>query len=347
MSKDNMLAVVEGMGVSAYLRSESLMNRFEQLLGGNEEASAYVQQVLLTVSADEKLMKCSVVSIARAALMAGSRRLSVVPSDRQAYLVSVWNKKKGELEAELWTHYRGEYTLMMRTGLYDAVDVVAVYGDEQCQKDLHTGLHVIFKDGKPVRFRNESAGWERSTIQGYMGYYIRKDGTRKTVYWTLNELEEYAREYSKPYQNDIANGTKNSGWSDDGHTRQIFEMKTVLRDLAGWGEKSVGKGLAAPRPVDYDVIDAEIVNDLPKPALPSAKQMDREHAENVDIAFPPYVEQGYEYRSPEAIRAFSLGSGMDAVDSAKKLGALYKERTVERFMTEADWHLAGSTIMRE
>lgn len=227
--------------ISDYMRKPEHLARFSDILGKEREGQAYVQSVLIAVSASPELMKCTPQSIMRAALRAASLGLSCDPALKQAWLVP-YNKKQGDnwvSEAQFQPHYKGLYTLAMRTGKYWQINVSPVDDGQRVLENTLTGLHAVREDngnvGLPSSFNSAytDVTVRRSKdkkVIGWIGYFKTKKGFEKSVYMSSVEIDDHARKYVKGYE-------KNQNWSDP-EKRQVMEMKTVLRQLLSWADMS-------------------------------------------------------------------------------------------------------------
>jgi recombination protein RecT len=247
--------------ISDYLRKPEVMARFADLLG-NREAEAYVQSVLIAVSASPDLMQCTNASIFRSALRAASLGLSCDPALKQAWLVP-YNKKirdrdgneKWVKEAQFQPHYRGLYTLAMRTGKYWQINVSPVYEGQRVLENPLTGLHAV-QDGNVVGQPDSyNPAYVDVTVRrrkdqkiiGWLGYFRTKKGFEKSVWMSAAEIDDHARKYVKDY-------AKNPNWSDQ-EKRQTMEMKTVLRQLLSWADLSGSENAALAEAMQSEIVE--------------------------------------------------------------------------------------------
>ena len=279
------------MTVSDYMRQPQNLARFEELLG--RDAMPYVQSVLIAVSANPDLMACTPNSIQRAALRSASLGLSLDPALKQAWLVPYPRKIKATRdspehwiqEAQFQPHYKGLYTLAVRTGKYRIINVGPIYEGQQVLENPQTGLHVVMDGGVATQpdvtnpaFSIHGAydGWRNVTkrrdqgkkIIGWMAYFETLRGTKKSVYMSLEEIDEHARAHVKNYD-------RNPNWNDAGK-RPTMEMKTVFRQLMGWADLSGTENLklaealksdaGEPESIDGDVMD--VTPEIPDQSVP-------------------------------------------------------------------------------
>jgi recombination protein RecT len=256
--------------LSEYIRQPDTLAKFANILG-NRESQAYVQSVLIAVSNSDELMKCTPQSVVRSALRAASLGLSCDPALKQAWLVP-YNKKiktpqgdKWIKEAQFQPHYKGLYTLAMRTGKYWQINVSAVYEGQRVLENTLTGLHAVREEnglaGKPDSF---NAAYTDVTVRrranlktiGWIGYFKTKKGFEKSVWMSSAEIDDHARKYVRDYE-------KNPNWNDV-EKRPVMEMKTVLRQLLSWADMSgtenaqLVEAMQADEPESIDVIAEDV-----------------------------------------------------------------------------------------
>jgi len=241
--------------LAVYLKEPNIVKKFEDVLG-SRDAMPYVQSVLIAVSESDALRECTHSSILQSALRAASLGLSCDPAVKQAWLVP-YNKNiapkgsppKWVKVCQFQPHYMGLYNLAMRTGKYLNINVSPIYEGTNVFEDAITGKHVVTYDdrgdlfyepeGKNPAYRNVTvrrSGDKDKKIIGWIGYIKAKQGQEKTVYFSVDEIEEHAQKYVKDYLDD-KNKVKNPNWKDP-EKRKVMEMKTVLKALLNWADKS-------------------------------------------------------------------------------------------------------------
>lgn len=220
--------------IKVYAEMEDVKKRFINLLG-DRDGRAYVESVVIAVSANKGLQKCSARSIMVSAMRAASLKLSVDPILKQAHLVPF-----GE-EATLIIDYHGLVQLSVNTNYYEiAPNVFEVYEGEDVKLERFSGKITI--EGE--RTNNVIIGW--------CGYFKAKNGTERFLYWTNEECDAHGEKYSKAYK------SPHSGWNTD---REKMRRKTVLRNLVSrWGNFS--PQVQSVLMQDEEAIDAEAF-DLP------------------------------------------------------------------------------------
>jgi recombination protein RecT len=248
--------------LAVFMKRPDVLSKFTDMMGDN--GKSYVQSVLIAVSASPELMKCSAESIFRSSLRAASLGLSCDPALKQAWLVP-YNRKVGDSwvkEAQFQPHYKGLYTLAMRTGKYWQINVTPIYEGQRVLENPLTGLHVVQEGNgfvgdhpgrNPALIDVTVRRKKDQKIIGWLGYFKTKKGFEKSVWMSSLEIEDHARKYVKDYD-------KSPNWSDP-EKRQVMEMKTVLRQLLSWADMSgsentdLVEALQADDPIDAEVED--------------------------------------------------------------------------------------------
>jgi len=265
--------------LALFLKEPEVLQKYADSIGSLEAAKPYVQSVLIAVAENDALKECTPRSILQASLRAASLGLSCDPAVKQAWLVP-YNKNlapkgsppKWVKVCQFQPHYMGLRNLAMRTGKYLTINVSPIYEGTRVFEDAITGKHVVkYEDrgnllyepeGKNPAYRDVTtmrSGDKDKKVIGWIGYYKAKNGEEKTIYMSVGEIEEHARKYVKDYL-DEKDKVKNPNWKD-AEKRKVMEMKTVLKALLNWADKSgsvghsdqLSQALAADE--EEDVID--------------------------------------------------------------------------------------------
>jgi len=216
-------------------KSPEVLEQFENILG-KANARHYVGSVFIAVANSLELQECHPDSIIRSALRAAAFELSCDPAAKQGQLVPYWNSKRGRKEAQFIPHYKGMYTLALRSGLYRVVNVSEIYKGYIVAKDMLTGIHSVTLDTKE---------FDPKVTIGYLGYFETKTGLKKSVYWGIERIEAHARQFAP--KNPLY--AKNSP-----HYKTMLE-KTVWRDLLSWADLGGTKTADLTAVLDDEDID--------------------------------------------------------------------------------------------
>ena len=204
------------------LNSPAIKSRFENLL--DKSAPSFISSILAIFKANSKLQDCSPNSILTAAGIAAALKLPINPSLGFAYIVPY----KGQASFQMGT--RGYVQLAMRSGQYRTLNSGAVREGQIADIDFVTGEIV----------RGEKIS---NTIVGYVAYMKLINGFEKSLYMTVEELEEHAAKYSQSYAYDLRSGRKTSVWTTN---FDAMAKKTVLKKLlSNFGIISIDQQSAA------------------------------------------------------------------------------------------------------
>lgn len=189
------------------LNSEKIRRRFEALL--DKSAPSFISSIFAIYKSNKKLQECSSDSILAAAGIAAALKLPINPSLGFAFLVPY----KGHATFQLG--WKGFVQLAMRSGQYRTLNSGAVREGQIDEIDFVTGEIV----------RGEKVSDE---IVGYVAYMELINGFKKSLYMTLDEMQEHAEKYSQSYAYDLRSGRKSSVWSTN---FDAMAKKTVLKKL--------------------------------------------------------------------------------------------------------------------
>ena len=196
----------------ALLNTDTIKNRFNEILGKN--AAGFMSALLNIYNNNNQLQQCDSRSILGAAGLAATTDLSITPSLGQAYIVPYKGK------AQFQIGWRGLVQLAHRTGQYAALHAGKVYEGQI------TGFNP--KTGEPELGEKIS-----DKVIGYVAYMRLVNGFEKTLYMSVEELEQHALKYSMSYGYDKKNNRKSSPWTTN---FDAMASKTVLKRLLNaWG----------------------------------------------------------------------------------------------------------------
>jgi len=252
--------------LAVLLKEPNILQKFSDVLGEGG-ANPFIQSVLIAVADSDDLKKCTTTSVIKSALRAASLGLSCDPALKQAWLVPYNKKVKGKggqpdtwiKEAQFQPHYMGLYQLAMRTGKYWQINVSPIYEGDDVFEDPITGRHYVQQAGStligdpaganPAYYRKvtvRKSGDKERKIIGWIGFFETKKGFKKTNYMSVDEIGEHADRFVKDIE-------KNQNWQD-AEKRKVMEMKTVLKALLNWADKSgiVGHTDELSKAIKYD-----------------------------------------------------------------------------------------------
>lgn len=210
-------------GMTAYLNSEAIKNNIMSVIG-ERDYNGFVTAIVSAVQTNKDLAQCTNQSILSAALLGQTLKLSPSPQLGQYYMVAYENK--GVKEATFQLGWHGAVQLAMRSGQYRKINVLDVREGELVSFNPFSESYNF----EPITDPKER---EKAKVVGYYAYFELLNGFRKELYWTREQMESHAKQYSKGYKSDINKGTSYTFWS-----KNFNEMakKTMLRQLISkWG----------------------------------------------------------------------------------------------------------------
>ena len=220
------------------LNMPSVQEQFRNAMG--EQAPLFVASIVDLFGQDALLQKCSPNLLIQEALKAASLRLPISKSLGFAWIVPY--KDKGVPKPQFQLCYKGMIQLAIRSGQYRYINADRIYDGEVIVKDRLTGDMRIEGDPKS------------SEIIGYFAYIELINGFRKAVYWTKEEVEAYAKRFSKSYKSKV------TPWITD---FDAMALKTVLRHLLSkYGIMSVEMAVTVDEDTKADQEEERIRADI-------------------------------------------------------------------------------------
>ena len=184
------------------LQQRSIINRFESMLGDN--SGTFLGALLTVYNNNSAFKNCDPRTILSAATMAASLRLPITPSLGYAYIIPYGKS------ATFQVGYKGFIQLAMRSNQYRKLNAGKVFEGQIKEIDFITGDVIR---GEKISDR----------VIGYIAYMELINGFNKTLYMTLDEIEQHAKKYSQGYSSG-----KGSVWKSD---FDKMAMKTVMKLL--------------------------------------------------------------------------------------------------------------------
>lgn len=203
-----------------FLKSPTVLNSIESTLGSTARTKTFVASIISAVNTNSALAQCDNTSIVSAALLGESLRLSPSPQLGQYYMVPFNDKNKGNV-ATFILGWKGYYQLAMRSGVYKTLHATPIKEGEIVKCDP------ITEEYEFKAIENPTARKKAETV-GYYAFFETVNGFKKSMYWTKEEMEQHAMQYSRGYANDKAKGTKYTFWSKDFDS---MALKTMFRQL--------------------------------------------------------------------------------------------------------------------
>lgn len=197
------------------VNSESVQQRLKSAL--NDQAGLFCLSLIDIYSSSKDLQNCDPNLVMAEAMKAASLKLPLTKGLGFAYIVPF--KEKGTPKPTFIPGYKGLIQLALRTGQYENLNAGMVPEGMTVERDFLSGRVKI--TGEPTSQKP----------QGYFAHMELKTGFKKTVYWTHQEVIDFAKAKSPSYKN------KFSAWATDPEKMCI---KTVLRNLLStWSPMSI------------------------------------------------------------------------------------------------------------
>ena len=186
-----------------------------------EKKDSFVNNITALVANDESLQACVPTTIMFAAMKATSLSLPLDNNLGFAYVLPYKNGRSNTVEAQFQMGYKGIVQLAVRSGQFKRINVSDVREGEIASRDRLTG---------DIEFSwiTDEAERGKAKVIGYVGYFRLSGGYEKTAYWSVEELVEHSKKYSKAVQK----GYK-SPWSEN---FDAMAKKTVLKLMLNKGD---------------------------------------------------------------------------------------------------------------
>lgn len=291
MAVKNSLAKRQGKPTfSAYLTSDAVKNKINQIVGGKDGAR-FITAVVSAVSVNPALADCDHASILSCALLGETLKLSPSPQLGQYYMVPYDDNKRGITVAQFQLGYKGYIQLAIRSGYYKKINVLSIKEGELVRFDpLNEEIEVVLYEDEEVR--------ENKPTVGYYAMFEYHNGFRKVLYWSRKKMENHALLYSKGYAKDRNKGTSWTFWSKD---FDGMAYKTMLRQLISkWGIMSIEMQSAMEKDMgvvaddgSVQYVDNQDVIEAPPAASEAHESSDSPDApETVDVESSFFGEGG-------------------------------------------------------
>ena len=263
------------MGMTAYLTQDAVKDQINKVLGG-KNGTRFITSIVSAVNNNEQLQQCTNQSILSAALLGESLNLSPSPMLGYYYMVPFNDKNKGKV-AQFQIGYKGLIQLAIRSGQYKKINVMSIKkGELEYFDPLNEEIKVkLMVDNWDAR--------ENAETIGYYAMFELVNGFKKAIYWSKDQMEAHALQYSQGYR-------AKKGYTFWEKDFDAMAHKTLLRQiLSKWGIMSTE--LQAAVEADEAVIeedgsktyvDNEEIIDVPetKPAPAAAPAKEETPAED-------------------------------------------------------------------
>ena len=191
---------------SIFSMIDSRKDKIGNILPSTYNSSAFINQAILAISTNPKLMQCKPESILKALMECASYGLEPNGSLSEAALVPYGDK------VEFLIEYRGLMKLVWNSNL-----VKSIHFDKICSKDEY-----VYKIGKDIEFSHTPSLLDRGEPIAYYSTAQLVNGGFVIHIMTIKEIINHGSKYSKSYKH------KTSPWQTD---FDAMAYKTVIRQL--------------------------------------------------------------------------------------------------------------------
>lgn len=209
------------MGMAAYLTQDAVKAQINNIVGG-KNGTRFITSIVSAVQNNPQLQECTNQSILSAALLGESLNLSPSPMLGYYYMVPFNDRQRGKV-AQFQIGYKGLIQLAIRSGQYKKINVMAIKEGEleyfdPLNEDIKVNLMVD----------NWNAREQAKTI-GYYATFELVNGFKKSIYWSREQMEAHAEQYSQGYR-------AKKGYTFWEKDFDSMAYKTMLRQLLSkWG----------------------------------------------------------------------------------------------------------------
>lgn len=200
--------------VKDLVKRDEIQQMLARTLGN--KARQFATSVVNVVNGNQDLTGVDQLSVINSAMVAATLNLPIDQNLGYMWLVPY----KGKATPQIG--YKGYIQLAQRTGQYKSMNAIAVHEGE-------------IKNWNPLteEFEFDPEGKVSDQVIGYVGYFKLVNGFEKTVYWSLENMEDHRKRFSKMSSKDKPSGV----WASDYDSMAI---KTVLRNMLNkWGPMSI------------------------------------------------------------------------------------------------------------
>jgi recombination protein RecT len=206
-------STLPAINVKSLFNRDDVKAKFQELLG--KRSASFITSVLQIVASNELLAKADPASVYQAAAVAATMDLPLNNNLGFAYIVPYNAKQKDgsfKTVAQFQMGYKGFIQLAQRTGQFKTIAATPIYEGQLVEQNPLTGFRFDFT--KPIK--------PGAKPVGYAAYFQLLNGFEKTLYATVDELNQHGMKYSQTYK-------KGGGlWKD---AFEAMALKTVLKLL--------------------------------------------------------------------------------------------------------------------
>lgn len=188
--------VVGIKALSSFLNSDSIKNKFAEVLGDKDKGIAFVSSILSVVNSNGQLANADQNSLYTSALMAATLDLPINPSIGHSFLVP-FNTKQSDGSYKVMVQFqlsaKGLKQLAMRSGQFITIN----------DSDVREGeIESIDRLSGKIKFNwiQDSKDRISKPVVGYVCYFELQNGFNSTLYMTVDEILDHAKTYSQTFK---------------------------------------------------------------------------------------------------------------------------------------------------
>lgn len=172
------------------LNAPSVQEQFSNALADSKDL--FVASIIDLYNGDKSLQKCDAKAIVCEALKAAVLKLPINKALGFSYIV-VYNNSVKQADGS-WAKiptptfvlgYKGYLQLAQRTGCYETINADVVYDGQLVETDLLSG-----------EIRLDATKKKSDKVVGYFAYFRLRNGFRKTLFMSVEDMAAYAKRYS-------------------------------------------------------------------------------------------------------------------------------------------------------
>lgn len=235
--------------VKSFIEKDDVKKRFQDILG--KKAGQFLASITSLVSSSTAFNDVDPNSIMASAIVAATLDLPINQNLGFAYIIP-YNGREGK-KAQFQMGYKGFIQLCLRSGQFKTINATEVYEGEIVGLNRLTGEISMDEEKR-----------KSQKVIGYASYFRLLNGFEKTLYMSVESLQEHGKKFSKSFSKDT------SLWKTDPHS---MYMKTVIKLLLSkYGALSVEmqKAIEVDQGVikDDNTVDyVDAVDEIPAEAL--------------------------------------------------------------------------------
>lgn len=196
------------------MHSPAVVGKLNEVWSSPQMANSFMSSVISVANGNPQLRKAEPMSIIRAAMVAATMQLQVIPTLGQCYIIPYGSK------AQFQVGYLGLLQLCQRSGQFKKILAAPVHEGEYISGDEFDEDYVFDKKQR-----------KSDKIVGYMAKFELLNGFTKVAYWDVERVKAHATKFSQAYRSGYT-----SPWKSD---FDAMAQKTVLKSILKYAPKSI------------------------------------------------------------------------------------------------------------